>query len=361
MKVLLTVASVARSHGGPARSVSLLAHHLAKAGAEVGLWAADGSGAAPPLLPPGSLVRTFDGSVEKTLEDFGPFDLLHDNGLWLPFHHKLAMWSAREKIPRLVSPRGMLEPRALDFKKWKKRAAWWVYQRKDLASVTGFHATAAAEKQTVVSRWPDHPVAVIPNGVEIPKGSMATPGSDSEDKVVLFVGRLHPIKGLPMLLHAWAVTRPVGWRLHIAGPSENGHRAELERLIGKLGIGDRVRLNDELDEDSKRQAMENANLFVLPSQTENFGIVVAEALACGIPVIATQGTPWQSLEEERCGWWVPGTTDGMANALRDATHTPLEKLSLMGERGKKMVERDYSWDRIVADMGKYYESLLSRC
>ena len=145
MKVLLAVKSLRPEYGGPAFSVSRLAVALAEAGVEVALWASDQSAATTPLLPSNSSVRRLVGTEGEALGRFGQIDLLHDNGIWLPHNHRLAVLAARRGIPRLVSTRGMLEPWAVKQKKWKKRCAWWLYQRSDLKNAHRHHATAESK------------------------------------------------------------------------------------------------------------------------------------------------------------------------------------------------------------------------
>jgi glycosyltransferase involved in cell wall biosynthesis len=347
MKVLLTVASVARSHGGPARSVTLLAHHLARHGVQAGLWAADGSSIDPPLLPRGSSVCRLGGSIAEALEAFPGVEVIHDNGLWLPFHHQLAKWSTRHDVRRIVSPRGMLEPWAMRYKRGRKMLAWWIYQKRDLATADTFHATSGQELRGIQGRWPRHPVVVIPNGVDLPPAADKTAGPHDGMRTAVFLGRLHPVKGLPMLLEAWARVRPDGWRLRIAGPDEDGYRERIERDIGRFRLGREVALCGELDDEAKAEMLDHSDLFILPSHTENFGIAVAEAMAHALPVITTQGTPWQAVQEQGCGWWVPANVDGLAGALADATSRDIVELSAMGRSGRAMAAERFSWDVIA--------------
>ncbi len=176
----------------------------------------------------------------------------------------------------------------------------------------------------------------------------------SDQRTALFLGRLHPKKGLPLLLQAWAKVRPTNWILNIAGPDEGGHRRGLERLVALLGLDNLVRFSGPLTDSCKVRAFEEADLFILPTHSENFGIAVAEALARGLPVITTHGAPWKLLESESCGWWVPVSTAAIAAALEDASTRPIEELVAMGDRGRVAVEQRFRWDRIAEEFINCY-------
>jgi len=347
-------------YGGPAFSVSGLADALATAGVDVSLWAADQSAAASRLLPSTSRVKRLTGSADEAMDRSGKIDLLHDNGIWLPHNHRLAVIAARRGIGRVVSTRGMLEPWALKHKMLKKRLAWWLYQRSDLRRARCHHATAEEEAQNVTRLGLGVPVSVIPNGVDVPDpGPGPGPDKRSDDKCALFLGRIHPKKGLPMLIAAWRRVRPPGWRLQIVGPDEQGHRAELESAARAAGLENTIRFAGPVDGDMKRSTFFNADLFILPTHSENFGIVVAEALAHGVPVVTTTGAPWSILPKSDCGWWVDPTVEGIAEGLRQATACDRQMLHAMGARGRELVREEFGWDRVAKKFIAMYEGLLA--
>lgn len=353
MRIFLSVASLLPDYGGPAKSVPRLARALAEKGIEVGLWSPDRS--APSVAPSHFGVQPLEGSLDRAMEAFGRIDIIHDNGIWLAHNHCLASIAVRRAIPRVVSTRGMLEPWAMRHKRWKKRIAWALYQRRDLASTSALHVTSEAERKTVATfGWPGI-IRVIPNGVDLPEDGDAA--SRDGSRTLLFVGRIHPVKGLPMLLDAWSQVRPEGWKLRIVGPDESGHRRELEMRIARLGIAASVEFSGALDGCALRLAYLDADGLVLPSHTENFGMAVAEALAHGLPVIATQGTPWKSLIDEACGWWVRGESDALAAAIRELTALDHQARKSMGQRGRAMAIRQFSWNAVADSFIRLYESI----
>jgi glycosyltransferase involved in cell wall biosynthesis len=359
MKVFIACNSLLPSYGGPAYSVSRLARALHAAGVDVGLWAADQSALSSPLVD--DSLKRLSGTEYDALEHFGRPDVLHDNGIWMPHHHRGAILAQQRAIPRVVSTRGMLSTWALRHKRWKKSVPWWLYQRRDLCRADRHHVTAESEALSVLKLGLGVPVCVIPNGIDVPDVPSAVEASRAGDgpKIALFLGRIYPVKGLPMLVRAWARARCEGWVLHIAGPDEAGHRMEVEKAVAEAGVGAFVSFRGNLEGAAKRDAMLAADLFVLPSYSENFGMVVGEALAHGVPVLTTTGAPWRTLQTHRCGWWVEPTVDDLAGGLRAATTTDPDELRAMGARGRDFVAAEFGWDRIAALFVEMYDRMVS--
>lgn len=339
MKILHAVASLHSSYGGPARSVPALADGLRQCGCETSVWAADGSG-------------TGDGSPAG-------FDLVHDHGIWLPHNWRLSRTALARGIPRMVSPRGMLEPWAMQHKRWKKRLAWWLYQRRALASAACLHATADAEAEGIRRLKLGVPVCMVPNGVQLPPAlTPKLPAPPDSPRTVLFLARINPKKGLPLLVEAWSKARPKGWKVEIAGPDEAGHRNEVEQLIQRAGLAHEICFIGPVEDEAKQEAFARAELFILPSYSENFGMAVAEALAHGVPVITTTGTPWSILEAKECGWWVPPAAGDIAGALQQATSLDSASLQRMGQNGRHAVATGFTWEAAAAAMTEVYRWLL---
>jgi glycosyltransferase involved in cell wall biosynthesis len=250
----------------------------------------------------------------------------------------------------------MLEPWARRHKGWKKMLAWAGYQRRDLQSAQLLHATTEAEALNLRGMRLG-PVEVIPNGVDPPAWSFRRRDADDRPRTALFLGRLYPVKGLPMLIEAWSRVRPKDWRLEIAGPDEAGHRAELEALVQKTGLAEVVAFRGPLAGRDKGEALASADLFVLPSHSESFGIVVAEALAHGAPVLTTTAVPWEQLERQACGWRVAPSVSALAEGLSTATGLSRGRLREMGQRGRVLVLAEYGWERVAQAFVGAYEGL----
>jgi glycosyltransferase involved in cell wall biosynthesis len=228
-----------------------------------------------------------------------------------------------------------------------------------LQTARALHATALQEADNLRRLGLRQPIAVVPNGVKMPPllkplRSPATP------HIALFLSRIHPKKGLLELVEAWRVTRPSDWKVIIAGPDEGGHRRVVEEKIRRAGLGNNFEFAGMVDGAAKTALYQRAELFLLPSFTENFGVVVAEALACGVPVITTKGTPWQGLMTHRCGWWIDIGVEHLIAAIQEATSLLDEERHAMGQRGRQYVERNFGWSSIAEQMLSVYRWILGQ-
>ena len=364
MKIFLATTSLLPDYGGPAFSVSRLALALADAGAEVGLWASDNSAVASPLLQSTSHVQCLAGTEAEALDTYGEVDVLHDNGIWLSHHHRLAVLADKRGIPRVVSTRGMLEPWAMSHKRFRKGLAWRLYQEWDLKRARCHITSSELEARNLQRLELGVPIITVPNGVDTPQELTSksiwelSRGGNCGQRTALFLGRIYPIKGLPMLIEAWARVRPEGWQLRIAGPDEAGHRRRVERAISAAGLGRVVSFAGPIEPQRKKAAFLDADLFILPSHSESFGMAVAEAMAHGLPVLTTTAAPWSILRENNCGWWVDPTVDGLAEALCQATRLDTEVLRAMGAKGRALISAEFSWARIADRMLSTYSDLV---
>ncbi len=241
-------------------------------------------------------------------------------------------------------------------KAWKKHPAWLLYVKKDLCSVSLFHATAIQEAENIRKLGLRQPIAFIPNGVDLP--SLIIPHLvKSQQRTLLFLSRIHPTKGLLGLVNAWHRVRPTGWRVVVAGPNEDNHQQVVEKAIRRAGLEKDFAFVGLVEGTAKEQLYLQADLFVLPSFSENFGIVVAEALAYGVPVITTKGTPWQDLITYRCGWWIEVGAEPLAAALREAVCLDDRERQAMGLRGRQYVQR-FSWPQLAEQMLATYRWMV---
>jgi glycosyltransferase involved in cell wall biosynthesis len=244
-------------------------------------------------------------------------------------------------------------------KRGKKTLAWWFYQRRDLMRAHCHHTTAETEAQNVRRLGLGVPVRLISNGVDLPKALTKKKATARQNgsRIALFLGRIYPVKGLPMLVDAWARVRPNGWMLRIAGPDEAGHRAEVENAITAAGLSDTISFLGPVNGRAKQSVFLEADLFVFPTHSENFGMAIGEALAHGLPVLATKRAPWPMLPERGCGWWVDATVDGVAEGLKQATSQDSETLQAMGARARGLIAAQFGWANVAKQFINMYEEL----
>jgi glycosyltransferase involved in cell wall biosynthesis len=371
MRALHVLASVDDPDAGPSYSVPALCRGLSAHGAQAEIhtvagWRAFGPGpdgvgvvrhpqdlAAVPL----AARLCLSSSLRRALEAEAPHcEIIHGHGLWLAPNIYPVRAVARTKARFVLSPRGMLGEAALGFSALPKKVLWSVLQGPAARAAHCLHATALSEYEEVRRAGLENPVAMIPNGVDLPKAP-ARPGG-GRPRTLLSLGRIHPKKGLPDLLNAWAAAgeATAQWRLRLVGPDEGGHAAELARQAQSLGLSN-VEIEGAMHGDAKAAAFAQSSLFVLPSLNENFAMTVAEALAAGIPVIASRGSPWAGLEANGCGWWVETGPEPLAAALRVALAAPDDVLADMGARGRAWMQESFSWKRRAGEMLEVYKWL----
>ena len=285
-------------------------------------------------------------------------DIVHIHALWDPFLHKIAVWAHHKSIPLVYSPHGMLTPWALNQKRIKKWLAFALYQYRDLGVATLFHATATNEVEDIRRLKLKQPVVVAPLGVDLPNDGVRGLCKQHVVKTALFVSRVHPKKGLFNLVDAWSMVRPVGWKMVIAGPDQDGHALAVKARAKTMGVIQDFEFVGAVFGEEKARLYTHADLFVLPTHSENFGVVVIEALVHGVPVITTRGTPWEELVSERCGWCIDIGAGSLANALREAVSLTDGQRRWMGENGRRLVESKYTWPAIAERMRMAYKWVL---
>lgn len=371
LRVVHSIACLDGSAGGPVRSVMGLCSGLALAGCETHLVYLDSGDNKDAILQEtpgvelhpvraagrGRLSQCSSGRLfceVKKILGCRKVDAVQDHGIWLPSNVATSLAADRVGVPRIVSPHGTLAKWALEFKPLRKRMAWSAYQHRLLQGARVIRATSFAEYRDVRAAGLTRPVAVIANGVSIEFARCSDSKYGAPKRTAAFLGRLHPVKGLINLIRAWGAVRPSGWRLILAGPAEVGHDREITALIQEMGLGNEVELIGEVSESSKWKLLAEVELLVLPSFTENFGMVVAEALASGVPVITTKGTPWEEVTKHECGWWVEANEIEIGQALREATSSGFERLRQMGQRGVSLIQERYLWRSVSAQMMELY-------
>lgn len=286
-------------------------------------------------------------------------EVLHTHGLWL--YPNLATFEAAKRAgkPLVVSPRGMLAAWALDRSRWRKKLMWGLFQRRCLESAAVVHATSSEEMGEIRRTGVRAPVAMIPNGLDLRQfdwEKLRSFRNRGRSREILFLSRIHPKKGIDILLEAWrraAATHPDA-RLLIAGPGEPRYVDDLTKKL-RDGLVDRAEYLGAVEGEEKLKLLASAVAIVLPSQNENYGMVVAESLACGTPVVTTTGVPWPELEARHCGWRTSIDVDALAKALSEALDCSEVEIDAMGTRGRALVDEAHSAESAAARMEAAYE------
>ena len=285
-------------------------------------------------------------------------DIIHSHSLWMMPNIYVERAARRGGCKLVVSPHGTLEPWAWQRARWRKAPIWWLGQRRAVQAADLLHATAESEYDSIRAQDLAQPVAIIPNGVTIPANPPHRPDGVGE-RTLLFLSRIHPKKQVGRLLGVWQRLERVfaDWRLVIAGPLGGPYSLSMVTLARNLGL-QRAYFIGEVVGEAKWDAYGAADLFVLPTRSENFGLTIAEALAAGTPVITTRGAPWGELKSRGCGWWIPDDEGELEATLHQAMTRPRAELKTMGALGRQWMEQEFSWSLIGEKMAASYRWLL---
>ncbi len=368
MKIAQVIASLEGRHGGPSRSSQGLAQGLADMGHSVSLLAA---GTSEQTDVSGSLsIHTYargfparfsaSSGLRQAIRQ-GSFEVVHNHGLWLRPLHYAHRYTSRNAVPLVISPRGMMEPWAWNHHKRRKQfAQFWVHPGA-LTATSGWHATSNGEADSIRDLGFKQPICVAPNGVEIPSDQQLQIAREfwwervpqlRERKVGLFYSRLHSKKRVIELIDLWRKLAPKDWLLLLVGIPDQFTIEQLRAQLLREGANNSIFVFDGTYQPPPYAV---ANLFILPSHSENFGLVVAESLAAGVPVITTDTTPWQGLDERDAGWCVnyADFDASLSHALVEATSV----LSRRGALGKAWVKADFTWDVVAQKLSGFYREL----
>lgn len=287
------------------------------------------------------------------------YDLVHINTIWTWPSHIAVTRAKVAGLPIIISPHGMLYPQALKVSSWKKKiiANWYV--NRDLKTANCIHATSVEEAKHIREYGLTNPIAIIPNCLDVSKYPQPRTTLNPIRRFG-FTGRLNPIKNIDILLSAWDLlgTQTKNAELIIIGDGEPSYVRSLKNYTEQRQMTN-VRFTGFLSGATLRDTVRSLDFQVLPSKSENFGMVVPEALICGVPVIATKGTPWQSLEERECGWWIEPTADSLAKTISNAIAISEDNRQKMGDAGRKLVIEKYSSDAVAQQMKRLYCWILN--
>ena len=308
MKIIHYIPSIDQVDGGTATYMQLLASELGKI-SELHLVT---HRSASPVVVKNCKVHYISRSLwggmknawKELLQTIRP-EIVHINCCWMPQCAFAQKWAQSMGYKVVLTPHGMLEPWIIKRNYWtKKLPALWLYQKEAIQKADYIHATAESEKENLLKLGYNDRITIIPNGIDINCISMKTTWERKNE--ILFLSRIHVKKGIELLMKAIAQLKDElkDYRVKIAGEGDPAYINTLKKIAKEQGISDIVQFVGGVYGEKKWELFRNADLFVLPSYSENFGIVVAEALASGTPVLTTKGTPWQELESQNCGWWI---------------------------------------------------------
>ncbi len=388
MRILHVIASLAPRYGGPSKACLELCRELARRGEQVAIYTTniDGDGQLDvPLDRPqwkdGIEIRYFPVQTPRYYKFSFPlaralkaaiahYDIVHIHSLYLFPPTIAAYYCRRYGVPYLIRPHGTLDPYLFR----RHRGRKWIYEslfeRKNLNEAAAIHFTSLEEKELTRPLRIKTPGVVVPIGVDLPDYEAATPTGEfraarpetQDKKIVLFLGRLNFKKGLDLLAKAFGQIgrRREDVQLILAGPDGDGYGAQIRQWLKAERVLGQTTFTGMLLGSQKMSAFRDADVFVLPSYTENFGIAVVEAMASGLPVvISNKINIWREVAEARAGLVVNCDVHEISNALLTLLVDPMRGKE-MGKRGRRLVEKRFTWETVGEQMVQEYRQILSR-
>ncbi len=388
MRILHVIASLAPRYGGPSKACLELCRELARRGEQVAIYTTniDGDGQLDvPLDRPqwkdGIEIRYFPVQTPRYYKFSLPlaralkaaiahYDIVHIHSLYLFPPTIAAYYCRRYGVPYLIRPHGTLDPYLFR----RHRGRKWIYEslfeRKNLNGATAIHFTSVEERELTRPLRLKAPGVVVPIGVDLPDYEAATPTGafraarpeTQGKKIVLFLGRLNFKKGLDLLARAFGQIgrRREDVQLILAGPDSDGYGAQIRQWLKAERVLGQTTFTGMLLGSQKMSAFRDADVFVLPSYTENFGIAVVEAMASGLPVvISNKINIWREVAEARAGLVVNCDEHEISSALLTLLVDPMRGKE-MGKRGRRLVEKRFTWETVGEQMVQTYREILSR-
>ncbi|MBP5366424.1 MAG: glycosyltransferase [Bacteroidales bacterium] len=367
IRVLHTGSLDVRS-GGPAMSAYLTMKGLAQNGvqAELLMYDLDANGqligddvAVHYAGRPFGNRLAYSPTYKRHIAECGDFDIYHAQGVWQWPTYALASYARKVGKPYLITPRGMLYPQDIaksstTFKKLSLKFRLL----SDLNKAACVQVTCDEEMRHCRALGVKSPIAVIPNPIVIRDYEYKKPDSVFR---LGYLGRLSPRKNVEGLIYAFAELGSAAQaaELLIIGGGDDRYESFLKAEVERLGLRN-VRFAGFLSGREKDEAIASLSVLAMPSEFENFGNVILEGLLRGIPCIATQGSPWSELKTHQCGWWVEYSQRAITEAVRQALQLQPTELEAMGQRGRKLVEANYSVESVGQKMASLYEWILNK-
>jgi glycosyltransferase involved in cell wall biosynthesis len=384
MKVLHIVHSLTPEAGGNAKVVAGLTENLVRKGVKISVFTTlKTKGEQKKLFQPqGVDLFVFQQSflsrwwsyhakgLKKTLlQEMPKFDIVHIHDIW--HYPNFAAYQAAKKAgkPYIISTHGTLEPWALKYHGLKKRIYMALVQKRILQEAAALHALTDEEIKYSQAFGIDKIIIKIPNGINPQEFQNLPPRKElerlfpilQEKKIILFLGRIHPIKGLDLLAKAFGrvAREQKDVFMLIVGPDNDAYQAKIEKMLQTEDVLDKVIFTGMLNGRKKMAALNGADIFVLPSYSEGFSIAVLEAMICGLTVIITRQCNFPEVAEVKAGMVIEPDVDQIANSLTKLLNEPY-LCKEMGKNGQQLVINKFTWDKIVDKMIKLYEAILSK-
>ena len=299
----------------------------------------------------------FKNEVSKLFDVIKP-DLVHVNCCWMPACAFIQQMAQKRNVKVVLTPHGMLEPWIIKRHYWtRKLPALLLYQKAAIQNTDCLQATAESEKENLLKLGYNSNIKIVKLGIDAESITMKT--SWKKNKQILFLSRVHVKKGINYLIDAVDVLQKElkGYKILVAGEGDADYITTLKQQIAGNGLQEIIQLIGGVYGDTKWKLFQTSDFFVLPTNSENFGLAIAESLASGTPVITTVGTPWNDLNTSNAGAWIEIGTQPLVDTLRRFLSLSDEELEIMGKNGRKLIENKYSSKVMAEEMMEVYQSM----
>lgn len=382
MRIDYVVSSISRCAGGVSSSVRSLSLEMIRVGCSLKLFSGEDECSKDDqhlwrgvpiaifqVIGPSSF--GYQPGLAKSLQR-SDSDVIHSHGLWMYPSVAVSKLGRLTQKPYVISPHGMLDPWALGNSSWKKRLAGMLYEKRHLHAAACIHALCESEYESIRKYGLKNPVAIVPNGVDRPASLTVLPRPQwllslpENSKILLFLGRIHPKKGLINLLHGWAILQGKNhqntnlWHLVVAGWDQGGHLSELNDLAVSLGVEESVHFIGSQFGLEKEKCLQYADALILPSLSEGLPMTVLEAWTYGLPVLMTQECNLPEGFSSRAALEIRSSTKGIVDGLTQLVEMSDHSLARLGENGRELAERKFAWKRIANRMIAIYAWLLGQ-
>jgi glycosyltransferase involved in cell wall biosynthesis len=317
------------------------------------------------------LITMFQGVFPDLSNIMKGIDIVHLHEIWPIENAIIGNYAKQKGIKLIISPHSSLLPNDINktfVKQIKKWLAWNIYLRNSFQPLNGVHATALNELASIKSIGFKTNVALIPNGIN-PNEFKELPDREVfkkyfpdlyGKKILLFFSRIEPKKGLSLLAHAWGklAKKFPEWHLLIVGPDTDNHWAHIKVILESSCAKKQYTYSGFLHGEAKYAVLNAAQLFILPTYWENFGIVIAEAMMAKTPIITTTETPWEKIVPKRCGWIIKPDCSALVSVMEQALSLDKKILDDMGERGHEFIKSEYRWEDVAKKMREFYNYIM---
>ena len=375
MKVLQTIAGMSANSGGPSTCTLDLMNALHSINAPVDLLTLDVKNPADELMGKGKdwikvlpndaiTPYAYSGNMKRWLNE-SIYDIYHTNGLWMYCNHETCAVARCKGKPYIITPHGMLYPDALRRSYWKKWPLLKLSFDNDITCADCLHVTCKPEMEHVRLFGYKGAVALIPNPANLPayleEIVLEKPAFLGRNRMRKFgfLGRLHPIKKVENLLYGVSMLcQQHDCELLIMGKGDDAYEQFLHTEVARLRLKN-VKFCGFISGREKYELLAQLSCLFVPSDFENFGMIVTEALSVETPVMASLGTPWEELNTIGCGWWTERSPENISSIMQQVIDMPDSELLAMGEKGRKLVLKKYTSPQVAEKIWQLYQWLYT--